>query len=267
MQTLGVVQHGMVQLAGDRYAYLSLAALVPLVAGALAYHLPGASVRRCWDAPLQYCRADRGMMCVQAMTLRTRAVLDGQRACDGHDGTASDASHAGGTSISSTTVASRMMLSWPAAAVGVVLALLILTTGRQILVWQSDQALWDYSLRVDPTDWRANAIWGEHLVFQRAFASNNATHNRPWLRNLDNVACGWLWPGKLEEAQPYFVEELKYMPSVHRGIQPCMERAKSLYLVGRADEACLLYEWAFHRWANAAESGELYTNLGVCALR
>ena len=74
-------------------------------------------------------------------------------------------------------------------------------------------------------------------------------------------------PGKLEEAQPYFVEELKYMPSVHRGIQPCMERAKSLYLVGRADEACLLYEWAFHRWANAEESGELYTNLGVCALR
>lgn len=119
------------------------------------------------------------------------------------------------------------------------MALLILTTGRQILVWQSDQALWDYSLRVDPTDWRANAIWGEHLVFQR----------------------------KLEEAQPYFVEELKYMPSVHRGIQPCMERAKSLYLVGRADEACLLYEWAFHRWANAEESGELYTNLGVCALR
>ena len=37
-----------------------------------------------------------------------------------------------------------------------------LVTQRQILIWRHDLALWKYSLAIDPTDWRVNAMVAEH---------------------------------------------------------------------------------------------------------
>jgi len=58
------------------------------------------------------------------------------------------------------------------------------------------------------------------------------------------------------------------MPPADTGIQPCMERAKCMYILGRTDEACLLNDWALRRWPKAAQrTGEVLSNAGVCMLR
>jgi len=46
----------------------------------------------------------------------------------------------------------------------VLLAVCMLRTSQQIRVWRSSHTLWQHSLTVDPTDWRANALYSEYLV-------------------------------------------------------------------------------------------------------
>ena len=43
------------------------------------------------------------------------------------------------------------------------------------------------------------------------------------------------------------------------------ERVKTLYMLGRHDEACEMYDWAFSRWPKPGR--ELLSNMGVCTLR
>ena len=67
------------------------------------------------------------------------------------------------------------------------------------------------------------------------------------------------------EAREYLEQGLRTSPAPASGVKPALERAKTLYMLGRHDEACEMYDWAFSSWPKPG--GELLSNMGVCTLR
>lgn len=121
-------------------------------------------------------------------------------------------------------------------AAALVIAVLALLSGQQMLRWRTNHTLWEYSLRVDPADWRGHALYSEILVRE----------------------------GNVELARRHMRLELSALRECRPSAKVALERGKIQHLLGDPDGACLEYEQAAGRWP---EFGELLSNVGICRLR
>ena len=119
----GIVQHGMVQLLGDRYAYVPLLGVMPLAAAALAHAM----------AP-----SPPPPRLVKSATSDTAAPAP------------------------APTPAPACRGRWAAGAAVAWIAALVWLCGAQIAVWRSCETLWTHALRVDSTDWRIQGVMAEY---------------------------------------------------------------------------------------------------------
>ena len=136
----GIIQHGMVQKGGDRYAYL------PYVAATIAF---ATGLKRLGMAAGHV---------DEIMTAHEQAG-DGGRAGnkEDHDGNDADQSPPppNGTSSSSSSSSSTILAVCTILLVGAaVTATFVPITARQVRSWRSEEAVFLRNLAVDPHDWR-----------------------------------------------------------------------------------------------------------------
>ena len=179
LPTCGLVQHGMIQLGGDRYCYLPILVAAPLAA---------AAVRALSGEPTTLATNDH------EDTTTTHALIDPSRAVTtAPPTTATNATDSASSSRASaaekaTTPTRRgdsdsdsgsasprrrrrrvSSSSGAGCALAAVTALVVLCceaqlTAWQVPVWQHDVSLLTHSIRLDPHDWRVLDIYAEYLM-------------------------------------------------------------------------------------------------------
>ena len=176
LPTCGLIQHGMIQRGGDRYAYLPSLACVPLIAAFLiSFWRP---IPKLTNPP-------------PPTTLDTEIDTSGR---------------------------ARRSPSF----LLVLVALLLVGTcwahlaSQQVRIWANDATMFEYSLSIDPKDWRILDTYGEFL-----------------LERGDN-----------ERAREMMARSIDALPRVASSMKATLTHAKNHFLLGDADSACALYQAA-----------------------
>lgn len=132
----GLIQHGMVQLGGDRYSYLPDLALAPLI---------GAFISYCISEP----------SCIQVDIESNKMVKETSEKIKEKPEKAKRKESQQLTSLSTESKASWIMRSF-VVLFSVLVVLVILSHESRWLVhtWKSDEHAFKHGLKVDPKDWR-----------------------------------------------------------------------------------------------------------------
>ena len=177
LPTCGLIQHGMIQRGGDRYAYLPSLVCVPLLAALLISFWP---THRRTPEPTK-----------RPATTDTEIDTDGRA----------------GRSPSFTLALVALLV------VGTCWAHL---ASLQVRIWANDATMFDYSLSVDPRDWRILDTYGEYLLGR----------------------------GDDERAREMMARSIDALPLVASSMKATLTHAKNHFLLGDADSACALYQAA-----------------------
>lgn len=212
LPTCGLVQHGMVQKGGDRYAYLPYQVLVPVAALLLRWVVIG-------------CGGGGGG---SGMTGVGSAHTN--NAC-----TSSSSSRSGGGSGGSAPIEERgrrpeqrqgravaAAIVWLAVVCGPAAWCLGSLARAQVAFWADDETMFRRSLAVDAGDWRI----------------------------LDNYGMMLHLSGRTEEAASIIARAEAALPT--GTLKAALSRGKHLVILGQTAEACATYQAAEAAWPGAS---------------